>query len=153
MKNPKNNKYLEDKRQIDALEEYAPRIREILRQYKKKRQLSAIAARLGFHPSRLTEMITRDASGRYRKQVTPYYLAKFIDGGIMDVYQILEGHRLDELPERSRLFFERMILPRKTLQLVIEAKRRGIDLDRILQEMLYPRAVEKADQDIAVNAE
>jgi hypothetical protein len=31
-----------------------------------------------------------------------------------------------------------MILPPKTLELVIEAQRRGIDLDRILQEMLYP---------------
>ena len=37
MNNSKNNKYLEDQRQIDALEAFAPRIREILRQYKKKR--------------------------------------------------------------------------------------------------------------------
>ena len=64
----------------------------------------------------------------------------------------LTAHNDVKLHERSRLFFERMILPRKTVQLVIEAKRRGIDLDRILQEMLYPKAVEKQDQDIAVNA-
>ena len=59
--------------QIDALEEFAPGIREILRQHKIKRQLSANIGRL--------------------------------------------------------------------------------DLDRILQEMLYPKAVENMDQDIAVNAE
>jgi hypothetical protein len=33
-----------------------------------------------------------------------------------------------------------MILSRKTLKLVIEAQRRGIDLDTILQEILYPKA-------------
>ena len=153
MKNHNNNKYVEDQHQIDALEEFAPRIREILRQYKKKRQLSTIAGMLGFHPSRLTEMITKNSNGHYKKRITPYYLAKFIDGGIMDAHQILQRRSLDELPERSRLFFERMILPGKTIQLVIEAKRRGIDLDRILQEMLYPKAVGENNQDIAVNAE
>ena len=153
MNNHNNNKYIEDQLQIDALEAFAPRIREILRQYKKQRQLSAIAGRLGFHPSRLTEMITKNSTGYYKKRITPYYLAKFIDGGIMDAHQILKGRSLDELPERSRLFFERMILPRKTVHLVIEAKRRGIDLDRILQEMLYPKAVGEKNQDIAANAE
>jgi hypothetical protein len=29
----------------------------------------------------------------------------------------------------------------KTLELVIEAQRRGIDLDRTLQEMLYPKSI------------
>ena len=47
---------------------------------------------------------------------------------------------LEDLPDRPRLFFERMILSRKTLKLVIEAQRRGIDLDMNLHEMLYPKS-------------
>jgi hypothetical protein len=56
----------------------------------------------------------------------------------MDARQILAGRNIDDLPDRARIFFKRMILPSKTLELVIEAQRRGIDLDRILKEMLYP---------------
>ena len=132
------NLYMEDKNQIDALEEFAPGVREILREYKANRQLSSIAKRLGIHPARLTEMITKDGNGEYKRRITPYYLAKFIDGGVMDVHQILNGHHLEDLPERARLFFERMILSRETIDLVVEAQRRGIDLDRILKEILYP---------------
>jgi len=83
-------------------------------------------------------MITKNESGEYKKRITPYYLARFIDSGIMDVRKILAGRNIDNLPDRARIFFKRMILPPKTLELVIEAQQRGIDLDRILQEMLYP---------------
>ena len=132
------NHYVEDKGQIDALEEFAPKIREILEDFRAERKLSYIAKQLGIHPSRLTEMITKNGNGEYNRRITPYYLAKFIDGGVMNVHKILNGHRLEDLPERARLFFERMILSRETIQLVVEAQRRGIDLDRILREILYP---------------
>ena len=42
------------------------------------------------------------------------------------------------LPDRARLFFERFMLPRKTIQLVATAQDRGIDVEKILQEILYP---------------
>ena len=130
--------YIEDQAQIDALDEFAPKIREILRGYREKRQLSSIAKKLGFHQSRLTEMITKNENGEYKKRITPYYLARVVDSGIMDARQILAGRNIDDLPDRARIFFKRMILSPKTLELVIEAQRRGIDLDRILQEILYP---------------
>ena len=85
-------------------------------------------------------MITKDGNGDYKRRITPYYLEKFIDSGIMDPKEILGKRRLDELPDRIRIFFERMLVPKSTLQLVLEAKRRGIVLDRILKEMLYPSA-------------
>jgi hypothetical protein len=85
-------------------------------------------------------MITKNENGEYKKRITPYYLAKFIDSGIMDAGQILAGRNIDDLPDRARIFLKRMILPPKTLELVIEAQRRGINLDRILQEMLYPNS-------------
>ncbi len=138
MDHKNDSAFIEDQNQVDALEEFAPKIREILRSYRDKRQLSSIARQLGFHQSRLTEMITKNENGDYKKRITPYYLARFIDSGIMDARQLLAGRNIDDLPDRARIFFKRMILPPKTLELVIEAQLRGIDLDRILKEMLYP---------------
>ena len=45
------NSTLEDREQVDALAEFAPRVREVLREYRKKRQLASIAKGLGFHPA------------------------------------------------------------------------------------------------------
>ncbi len=137
------NNYIEDKEQVDALEGFAPKVREILRGYRKKRQLSAIATSLGFHAARLAEMINKDGNGNYKRRISPYYLAKFIEGGIMTVEEILDGRRLEDIPERPRMFFERMILSRKTINLVVEAQRRGIDVDKLLETILYPEIVHK----------
>jgi len=134
----KNSEVIEDQVQVDALAEFAPRVRKILREYRDKRQLATIAKQLGFHQSRLTEMITKNGKGEYKTRVTPYYLARFLTGGIMSVDQILDGRKLEDLPMRPRLFFERMVVPQSTLRLVIEAHNRGINLELILKEMLYP---------------
>ena len=133
------NNYVEDQEQVDALEEFAPRVREILREYREKRQLTSIATRLRFHPARLAEMINKNGNGKYKRRISPYYLAKFIDGGVMSVDRLLNGRRLEELPDRARLFFERMILSRKTIGLVVEAQRRGLDVDLILEAILNPK--------------
>jgi hypothetical protein len=132
------NAYPEEDNQVDALEPIAPRIRHILRQYKEKRQLSTMANRLGFHPARLTEMITKTGDGRYKRKITFYYLAKFIDAGLMDVDQILDGRNLEDLPDRARRFFKRRMLSHETTELVVGAQRRGINVNRILKEILYP---------------
>jgi hypothetical protein len=126
----------EDESQVDALEPFAPKVREILREYKARRKLASIAKALGFHPSRLTEMITKDGDGQYKRRITPYYLAKFFDGGFMDVKQVLGRRKLENLPDRPRLFFERMLLSRKTIKLVVAAQRRGIDVDEMLETVL-----------------
>ena len=139
MKPLENNTFSQDDDRADALKEFAPRVREILMDYRRKRQFRKISERMGFHSSRLTEMITKNSHGNYKRKVTSYYLAKFLDAGIMDVPDILQGRNLDDLSDRARLFFERMILPRKTLQLVIETKRRGIDLEKILEAILHPK--------------
>jgi len=139
METPENNNLSSEQELAQVLDEFAPRVREILMDYRRKRQFTRIADRMGFHSSRLTEMITTNSDGNYKRKISPYYLAKFLDAGIMDVSDILQGRSLDDLSDRARLFFERMILPRKTLQLVIETKRRGIDLESILEAILYPK--------------
>ena len=57
--------YVEDKGQLDALEEFAPKIREILRRFRDERQLKSIALKVGVNAARLTEMITTDGQGNY----------------------------------------------------------------------------------------
>ena len=86
----------------------------------------------------IPEMITKNDNGEYKTRITPYYLARFIEGGIMSVDQILGGRRLEDLPKRPRIFFERMIVPQTTLRLVIEAQKKGINVERILHIMLHP---------------
>ncbi len=140
MEQKSDNVGFEDIEQMDALSQFAPRVRDILRQYRKQRQLSSIAKDLGFHPARLTEMITRNGDGEYKRKITPYYLAKFIDSGVMDTREILGDRKLEDLPDRLRLFFERMLLSRETIRLVLEAQQRGFDIERILKEILYPNS-------------
>lgn len=134
----RNTETIEDQAQVDALAEFAPKVRKILRDYRDKRQLATIAKQLGFHQSRLTEMITKNGQGEYKTRITPYYLARFITSNIMSVNQVLGSRKLEDLPVRARLFFERMVVPQSTLRLVIEAQKRGINVDRILQLMLNP---------------
>jgi hypothetical protein len=138
---PKNGiSGFEDIEQLDALSQFAPSVRDILREYRKQRQLSRIAKQLGYRPARLTEMITKNGDGQYKRKISPYYLAKFIDSGVMDTSEILGDRKLEDLPDRLQLFFERMLLSRETIRLVLEAQRRGIDIDRILHEILYPNS-------------
>ena len=96
--------YMEDNGQLDALGEFAPRVREILRDYRDKRQLKVVAEKAGVNATRLTEMINTDKQGNHNRTITPYYLAKFIDSGIMSVEEILSGLvkvpvKIDDLKE------------------------------------------------------
>ena len=118
--------------------DFEPQVRKILRQYRKKRQLSALAATVGINQTRLAEMINKNSKGRYKRRITPYYLSKFLDKGIMTVEELLEGRSIEEFPDRVGIFFERHILSRKTIHLVIEAQKRGIDVDGMLQIALCP---------------
>lgn len=131
-------RHIKGQKQVDNIAVFSPKVREILRGYRDKRQLSSIARRLGFHQSRLTEMITKNKNGEYKTRITPYYLARFIESNTMSVDQILEGRDLEDLPIKLKMFFERMLVPQNTLRMVIEAQRRGINIDRILEVLLYP---------------
>ena len=139
--NNKENVYnVVDEEHLDVYEEFTPRVRQILRKYRKERKLSAIASRLGINPARLAEMLNKDGNGQYRRRITTYYLSKFFDGGVMTVEQVLEGRNLEDLPKRARIFFERHILSRKTIRLVVEAQRRGLDIDKVLELILNPES-------------
>jgi hypothetical protein len=133
-----DDQFTEDSNQVGALHQFAPKVREVLCDYRNKRQLASLAKKIGVHPSRLTEMITKDATGNYKRMITPYYLAKLINEGVVNIQMLMEDNRLDDLPDRAKVYLERMALSRKTIQLVLEAQQRGIDVDLILENILYP---------------
>jgi hypothetical protein len=68
----KDNVYnIVDEEQLDIYEEFTLRVRQILRDYREKRKLPAIASRLGINPARLAEIINKGGSGRYKRRITP----------------------------------------------------------------------------------
>ena len=69
----KDNAYnVLDEEQLDVYEQFTPKVRQILREYRKKRKLSTIASHLGINPARLAEMINKDGNGQYKRRITTY---------------------------------------------------------------------------------
>lgn len=95
-----SNRLRENKTQNDPYEEFARPVRNRLREYRDRRELIFLAERLGFSSPRLTEMITMNRNGEYKRKITPYYLAKFIENDVISVPEILEGKKL-ERPARG----------------------------------------------------
>ena len=90
----------------ESLEEFGPNIRKVLMDYREKRMLAKVARDIKIQPGRLTEMITQDENGEWKRKITPYYVVKLIDGGYMTVEQILLGRKLGELAETNVALFE-----------------------------------------------
>ncbi|MFC1534745.1 hypothetical protein ACFL7M_15435 [Thermodesulfobacteriota bacterium] len=120
----------------ESMGEFGPAVRKILMDYREKRMLAKIARDIGIQPVRLTEMITQDESGKWKRKVTPYYITKLVDGGYMTVAQVLQGRRLEDLPDGQKTFFQRLLIPKKTLTLIMKAKERGVDVDGLIQAAL-----------------
>lgn len=64
-----------------------------------------VARRIGVNAMRLTEMITTDEKGEPNRNITPYYLAKFIEADIMSVEEILENKKLADIIRLRMSFF------------------------------------------------
>ena len=118
------------------LYEFEPTVREILMDYREKRILATIARNIGIQPVRLTEMITQDENGEWKRKITPYYITKLVDGGYMKVEQILQGTKLEDLSDGQQTFFQRLLIPKKTLPLIMMAKDRGVDVDGLIKAAL-----------------
>jgi hypothetical protein len=87
--------------------------RELMR-LKDERKLSEVAKRLRLHNNRLTELL----SGQ--RKLSAYYLSMLIGGRIVEIEQILQGRKLEELAEEDRLFLQRLIVDDETIKLLSE---------------------------------
>jgi len=120
----------------ESMDEFGDEVRRVLMEFREKRMLAKIARDIKIQPGRLTEMITRDDNGEWKRKITPYYITKLVDGGYMTVEQILRGRKLEELPEGHKTFFQRTMISKKTLELFVQAKERGIDIDGLIRASL-----------------
>ena len=118
------------------LYEFEPTVREILMDYREKRMLATIARDIGIQPVRLTEMITQDEDGEWKRKITPYYIAKLVDGGYMTVEQILQDTKLEDLSDGQKPFFQRLLISKETLSLIMMAKDRGVDVEGLIKAAL-----------------
>ena len=122
----------------DSLEMFGPVIREILMGYRKKRMLAKIARGISIQPVRLTEMITTDEKGHWKRKITPYYVVRLVDSGYIRVDQLLQGKKLEDynMTEGLLRFFHRLIIPKQTLALIVKGMEKGVDVEDILREKL-----------------
>lgn len=56
-----------------------------------------------------------DEAATCKEYLQVQHLAKFIENDVISIPEILLGKKLDDLPERQRIFFERMMIPREVL--------------------------------------
>jgi hypothetical protein len=119
---------------IEFSKQFASRVRKILRRYRDKLQISTSARQPGFAPSHLTEMITKDGNGDYKRKIPLYCLAKFFDSGIVDPKQILGGANsknhwiASKFSLKENPHSQRHHVPKGIMHLVLEVQERGIDM-------------------------
>ena len=113
------------------LEIAKPRIIAELQRAKAERQLSDIAQNTGINNSRLTEFLNG------KRELSLYYLAKFIQGRTMSIEQILQKTRIEDLPiEDQRFIFRIDGQDDETVNLLMEAKRQGVDYKTVLKAIV-----------------
>lgn len=115
------------------LRKYKKPVIQILKDLRERRLLRETCrdALGGMNPARLTELIKGD------REVTSYYLSKFLQGGIVSVKQLLQGKKLEDLPEADRVLIEKLSLDDSIVKSISEIRSMGVDVDHHLKVFLH----------------
>lgn len=118
----------------------------ILRKYKKPvlQELDALRANRkmrsvcreklnNMNPARLTEILNES------RELTFYYLGKFINGGIVSLEQILQGKKLEDLPKEDRALLRKLATKDDDIELIWEAEKHGTDWREVLKMFIKSR--------------
>ena len=110
--------------------------------YREQRMLAKIARDIGIQPVRLTEMITKDKQGDWKRKITAYYVVRLVDAGYISVDQLLQGKKLEDFNISDGLlrFFHRLIIPKRTLALIVKGMEKGVDVEGMLKAALGSNA-------------
>ena len=103
--------------------------------YSKRGELADIARKLenigmAHAKNRLSEL----RAGK--RKLTYYYLQLLIAGGIMNVKQILNKRKLDDLTKEEKDLVLRWRLPASLVDLLYEAEKSGIDIEKLIKVTL-----------------
>ena len=116
------------------LRKYKKPVINALKDLREKRLLrETCRERLGnINPARLTELIKGD------RELTTYYVALLLKGGVVNLKQLLQGKKIEKLPEPERSLFEWFSLQDSpnTVRLISESKTLGIDVDKELAKLI-----------------
>lgn len=103
--------------------------------YLKRGELADIARKLenvgmAHAKNRLSEL--RSGS----RKLTYYYLQLLIAGGVMNVKQILNKRKIEELSDEERDLILRWRLPSSLVNLLYEAEKYGMDVEKLIKVTL-----------------
>jgi len=108
-----------------------PVILRELQRYKSERKLSDVAKRTGLDNARLTDFLNG------RREISTYYLLKFLQGGVVSVKQILGNRSISELPlDDQRLIYRNTMIDDELVDLLQKADQKKIQLKPMLKGML-----------------
>lgn len=79
----------------------------------------------GMQSSRISEILSGE------RELTFYYLTRFISGGIMDIRHILQGRKISDLPKADQEVFKRLSLDQEMIDLMYAAIEAGQDPEAI----------------------
>jgi len=85
-------------------------------------------------PNRISELMTG------RREITWYYFMRLVRGGFVEKEQLLQGRRLDDLPEEEQVILDQLEDSPRLRKLMREARRRGIDLEALLETAMGMKA-------------
>ena len=123
---------IENKTDIEVWKKYKAPVIRILEDLRDQRIVRQVCReRLGdMKPARISEMISGATD------ISTYYVAKFIQGGIMTIEQILAGRDLSKLPEQDQMVFLRLMIDEEELVLINKIKQKGVSLKTLLKGVL-----------------
>ncbi|MDD2671148.1 MAG: hypothetical protein PHW43_01960 [Syntrophales bacterium] len=84
--------------------ELLPIVQSALLRYRRERRLSELARNIGFSKNRLTELM------HGKRKLTPYYLLKLIEAGVMTTDQLLGRSDGEDLPPSKRILARRLLI-------------------------------------------
>lgn len=104
---------------------------QILRNLAYEKRLAGLCReRFNMAPARLTELHTE------RRELTPYYLAKLVSGGIVKIETILQGKKLEELPREDQLVLKKIFMEDEEIEIYWKAKEKGVNVKAYLKQLI-----------------
>lgn len=106
-----------------------PGVLRILDYYRSQSRLAELAKKVDIAAPRLSELLNG------KRDLSFTYLTLFIYRGGMTLEQVFSGQDLTKLPKEAHLVLERLKMDDELVELVVKAKKEGIDLKALLRSV------------------
>lgn len=119
-------------RETVVLRKYKEPVIRMLKELADNRQLSKVCRENlgGMKTERLTEIHTG------ARELTPYYLGKLVQGGLVSLPNILQGKRLEDLPEEDQVVLKKIFQTDEEANAVWRLKAKGINIVALASQLI-----------------